>query len=117
MEKVYKSLEEVINEIKNSSEYKEVLDIKEKMNENEELVELIEKVKELQKKYVRTNFDSNIKEELDRVENKLNEIPIYNIYLESFENLASFASRFRKSVTSHLLLPASIYTSEYTISD
>ena len=85
MEKVYKSLEEVINEIKNSSEYKEVLDIKEKMNENEELVELIEKVKELQKKYVRTNFDSNIKEELDRVENKLNDIPIYNIYLEKLE--------------------------------
>ena len=87
MEKVYKSLEEVINEIKNSSEYKEVLDIKEKMNENEELVELIEKVKELQKKYVRTNFDSNIKEELDRVENKLNEIPIYNIYLEKLESV------------------------------
>ena len=85
MEKVYKSLEEVINEIKNSSEYQEVLDIKEKMNENEELVELIEKVKELQKKYVRTNFDSNIKEELDRVENKLNDIPIYNIYLEKLE--------------------------------
>ena len=87
MEKVYKSLEEVINEIKNSSEYKEVLDIKEKMNENEELVELIEKVKELQKKYVRTNFDSNIKEELDRVENKLNDIPIYNIYLEKLESV------------------------------
>ena len=87
MEKVYKSLEEVINEIKNSSEYQEVLDIKEKMNENEELVELIEKVKELQKKYVRTNFDSNIKEELDRVENKLNEIPIYNIYLEKLESV------------------------------
>ena len=85
MEKVYKSLEEVINEIKNSSEYQEVLDIKEKMNENEELVELIEKVKELQKKYVRTNFDSNIKEELDRVENELNDIPIYNIYLEKLE--------------------------------
>ena len=87
MEKVYKSLEEVINEIKNSSEYKEVLDIKEKMNENEELVELIERVKELQKKYVRTNFDSNIKEEIDRVENKLNDIPIYNIYLEKLESV------------------------------
>ena len=85
MEEVYKALDEVITSIKDSKEYTEVLKIKRQMEDNPELVELIEKVKELQKKYVRNNYDSKIKKELDELEEKLYEIPIYNIYLEKLK--------------------------------
>ena len=85
MEKLYKSLNEVIDCIKESPEYKDCIKIKEQMDSNGELVELINKVKELQKKYIRSNYDSNIKDELDKLEAKLNNIPIYNIYLSKLE--------------------------------
>ena len=87
MEKLYKSLDEVITCIKESSEYQECLKIKKQMDSNEELTELINKVKELQKKYVRSNYDSKIKKALDECEAKLNEIPIYNIYLEKLDQV------------------------------
>ena len=87
MEKLYKSLDEVITCIKESSEYQECLKMKKQMDSNEELTELINKVKELQKKYIRSNYDSKIKEELDECEAKLNEIPIYNIYLEKLNQV------------------------------
>lgn len=85
MDKVYKALDEVITSIKDSKEYIEVLEIKRQMEKNSELIDLIEKVKDLQKKYVKKNYDSKIKEELDEVEDKLNSIPIYNIYLEKLK--------------------------------
>lgn len=87
MEKLYKSLDEVITCIKESPEYRDCLKIKEQMDSNEELVDLINKVKDLQKKYIRSNYDSNIKEELDKCQTKLNEIPIYNIYLKELEEV------------------------------
>ena len=78
-------LDEVVNTIKNSKEYKTVIELKEKMNSNEDINSLVKKIKILQKKYIRTN-DKNIKLELDSLEKKLNEIPIYHIYMENLEN-------------------------------
>lgn len=83
MENVYKALDDVINVIVNSEDYKKCITYKEQMNENKELVELINKVKELQKKYIRSGYDKEIKEELDSVEEELNNIPIYNEYNSS----------------------------------
>jgi len=87
MEKLDKALNDVVLEIKNSKEYKKCLEIKEKMDENEEIVNLVKQVKLLQKKYVRSNYDSKIKEELDMVTAKLNDIPIYVIYLQNLEKV------------------------------
>ncbi len=74
-----KKLDELINIIKNSSEYINCLQIKEQMNKNKELNELIEKLKNTQKKYIKTK-DKSVKEELDKYEKKLNSIPIYKEY-------------------------------------
>ena len=79
-------LDEVVNTIKNSKEYKNVIELKEKMNSNEDINELVKKIKILQKKYIRTN-DKDIKLELDRLEKELNEIPIYHIYMENLEKV------------------------------
>ena len=73
-------LDKVINYILNSDEYKNCISIKKKMSENEELTSLINEVKELQKRYIKSNYDSNIKNELDNKNDELNSIPIYNIY-------------------------------------
>lgn len=85
MENLYKALDEVIICIKESSEYKMCISLKEKMENNEEIKELVTKVKELQKKYVRSNYDNEVKKELDSLNKSLEEIPIYNIYLENLE--------------------------------
>jgi len=74
-------LDDVINYIMNSDDYKKCIIIKNKMKDNKYLVELIDKVKRLQKEYIKTN-NKDIKCELDSCIEELNSIPIYNIYLE-----------------------------------
>lgn len=79
-------LDEVVNTIKNSKEYKTCIDLKKQMNSNEDINELVKKIKTLQKKYIRTN-DKDIKLELDSLEKELNEIPIYHIYLDNLDKV------------------------------
>lgn len=87
MEKLYKAIDEVVLCIKDSDEYKTCILLKEKMKNNSEIVSLVTEVKRLQKEYIRKEFDSSIKEELDEANKKLNEIPIYNIYLNNLEKV------------------------------
>ncbi len=84
MEEVTKALDEVVSCIKESKEYQNCITLKKQMDENEEIKELVKKVKEYQKKYIR-NHDDNIKKELDILEKKLEEIPLYTVYLQNLE--------------------------------
>ncbi len=83
MENLYKKLDDVILCIKESNEYKNVIDIKKKMDSNEELKKKINDIKLLQKKYVKSNYDSSIKKDLDKLNDELLEVPIYRIYLDN----------------------------------
>ena len=83
MEKLYKKLDDVILCIKESNEYKNVIDIKKKMDSNEELKKKINDIKLLQKKYVKSNYDSSVKKDLDKLNDELLEVPIYRIYLDN----------------------------------
>ena len=87
MENVYSALEDVIQTIISSSEYQTCLSLKEQMKNNEEVMQLIEKVKETQKKYIRSGYDSSIKKELDEYNQQLIDIPIYHTYQESLEKV------------------------------
>ena len=87
MEEFDKALEEVISYIQNTKEYQTCITLKEQMNDNEEILNLIENIKKLQKKYINHNYDSSIKEELDCLEEKLNNIPIYHIYSSNLEKV------------------------------
>ena len=80
------ALNEVINTIINSDDYKKCIELKNTMSSNEKLVSLIEKIKKLQKKYVNTN-DQEILVELEKLEEKLNNIPIYVIYMQYLEKV------------------------------
>lgn len=74
-----KALNDVIDCIKNSPEYIECVELKKKMDSNEEITKLIKDIKLLQKKLLRTD-SIEVQEELDSKINRLNEIPIYSIY-------------------------------------
>ncbi len=80
------ALNEVINTIINSDDYKKCIELKNTMASNEELVSLIEKIKKLQKKYVNTN-DQKLLFELEKLEEELNNIPIYVIYMQYLEKV------------------------------
>lgn len=80
-------LNDLINYLKNTKEYQTCLDLQDKMNDNKELMKLIEEIKELQKKYIRSNYDSSIKEKLDNLNEELNNIPIYNIYMNNLREV------------------------------
>ena len=84
MEELNNSLDEVINTIKDSKEYKTCIELKERMDNNSEIKNLVKEIKIKQKKYIKSN-DSNILNELKELENKLNEIPIYHVYLDNLE--------------------------------
>ena len=101
MEELSKSLDEVIDCIKESPEYKDCLKIKKQMDSNKELVDLINKVKDLQKKYIRSNYDSSIKKELDKCESELKEIPIYNIYLNKLDQVNNMIDYVKDSLNDY----------------
>lgn len=87
LNKLDESLDELISYIKNSNEYKTCFELKEKMKKNQELTKLITDIKLLQKKYVRSGFDTSIKQRLDEKNKVLEEIPIYSIYKENLEEV------------------------------
>lgn len=80
------ALNGVINTIINSDDYKKCIELKNTMASNEELASLIEKIKKLQKKYVNTN-DQELLVELEKLEEELNNIPIYVIYMQYLEKV------------------------------
>lgn len=77
--KLSKDLADLISSITESDDFKECIRLKKKMEDSSEIKELVETIKTLQKKYVRTD-DFEVKEELDKVQNKLDNIPLYVSY-------------------------------------
>ena len=92
MEKVNNALDLVIDCIINSNEYKKCISLKEKMSNNEEITDLINNIKDTQKKYIRSGYSESIKKELDSYEEKLLSIPIYFEYNNSLEKVNEMIS-------------------------
>lgn len=85
MENLYSAIDEIVLSIKESKEYKMSISLKEKMDKNIDLKNKINKIKNLQKKCIRSGYDSSIKSELDKLNEELFNIPIYKIYLDNLE--------------------------------
>ncbi|MBQ2909982.1 MAG: YlbF family regulator [Bacilli bacterium] len=77
--KLSKAVSEVVSSITESPEFKECIRLKEKMEESSEIKELVDAIKKLQKKYIRTQ-DDEVKKELDEKQERLNSIPLYDSY-------------------------------------
>ncbi len=77
---ILNKLDEIINEIETSEEYKKYLVLKDEIKKNKELVLLINKVRQLNKDF---NHKLVKKDELDRLTNELNNHPLYREYLNT----------------------------------
>ena len=94
-------LNEIISWIENSKEYKKCIELKKKMNDNDELVKMISDVKKKQKEYVKSNFDKDKKKELDKLKKKLDEIPIYNVYNRNLEIVNGYIDYVRDELNDY----------------
>ena len=85
VQKMLQKVDDLIFFVKESREYQLCLKAKQKMMENEELMQLIEEVKSLQKQYIRSNNSKEIKEMLEEKLEALNEIPLFVTYNQNLE--------------------------------
>ena len=87
-----RALDEVVSVITSSRDYRICIELQEKMKKNQNLMDLIDKLKEAQKRYVKSNYDKSIKGELDLLEEKLQQIPIYVSYMMHLEKVNDMLS-------------------------
>ena len=74
---ILEKVDELVKEIEDSPDYQKYLLLKDKISKNKELMELINKVRVLQKDYV---HHLTKKEELDKLVDELNSNPLYREY-------------------------------------
>ena len=74
---ISQKVDEIINEIENSSIYQKYLSLKEKIAKDKELMELINKVRVMQKDVLHKKIK---KEELEKMVDELNSHPLYIEY-------------------------------------
>ncbi len=82
-----KSVKDLKDYIENCPEYIKVLELKNKMEKSSRISKLINEIKDMQKKYVRSGYDEKVGKELKNLEKKLNEIPIYLEYNKNLEKI------------------------------
>ena len=87
MEKLLSRIDDVVNCIKSSDDYIKCIELQDKMSSNSEITELVNRIKTLQKKYIKSNYSPSIKEELDKTNDELMNIPFYAMYLSYLEKV------------------------------
>ncbi|MBR3211413.1 MAG: YlbF family regulator [Bacilli bacterium] len=101
MENVYKAIDAVIDCIISSKDYQMCISLQEQMKDNQEIMEAIQQVKKLQKKYIRSGYDTSIKQELDQCTQSLMEIPIYHLYQDSLEKVNEMICFVKESLNDY----------------
>ena len=96
-----KALNDVVDYIKDSNEYKTCLDLKKKMSDNEEVNALVRQVKLLQQKYIKSNYNKEIKKELDEINKRLDDIPIYVIYKQNLEKVNNMINTVKDELNNY----------------
>lgn len=99
---MHKELIDVIDTIKGSSDYLACIKLKDEMSKNSNLMELISRVKKLQKEYVKTK-NMDLKEELDECQQKLEQNPLYVTYINHLEKVNSMISYVEEDLNQFFL--------------
>ena len=102
MEKLNRSLDEVVDCIKESKEYKKCIELKEKMKDNEEVNSLVKEIKLKQKKYIKTN-DSNTYRELNELEERLIASPVYDVYTKNLEKVNEYINYVKDELNDYFM--------------
>lgn len=90
MENLLNKIDDLVNTIKDSNEYKRYLELENKISNNNEIMTLINDVKNKEKAIVNSKSKEEsilLQKELDDLLSKLNEYPLYNEYIELQEEL------------------------------
>lgn len=81
-EEIEKKTKELVESIKEDNKYKEYLSLKKKLTDNRDIMSKIEKIKRLQKEYIKSAYlDKEIKAKLDKLNKELNNNVLYKEYL------------------------------------
>lgn len=101
MEELKNELDDLIKYIKNTEDYKKCIALKKQMENNEEIMNLIDSIKKIQKQYVKSNYDEKIKNELDYKNDELNNIPLFVVYNQSLKNVNEMIDYVKFSLNSY----------------
>ena len=95
------SLNELIDFIKNSNEYKECIRLKKEIDKDMELTSIINKVRYLQRDYIKSGYDKKVKEELDEEMNKLNNSKLYILYSYNLDKVNEMINIIKEELNSY----------------
>lgn len=88
---IIKQTEELVKQIEESELYQKYLLLKEKLDKNEKAKDLIKEIKSKQKELVHKKYNKedtiSLEKELEELETKLNEIPLYCEFIEKQSEL------------------------------
>ena len=85
---IFEQVKKLITTILESDMYQQYLLVEEKMKRNSTIMEQIQQVKQLEKKYVRSGFQEEaLKEQIDTIYQQLKNNPLYRNYEQSFDKV------------------------------
>lgn len=85
-DEVLLKVDEIINYIENTNNYKKYLLIKEKMSNDLEINNLLDEIRHLQK-LLANNYNLEIKEKINKKNKELENIPLYREYLNTLNEI------------------------------
>ena len=95
MNKIKKDIDNLFEEIKKTHTYKNYLLSKEQLNVNEEIIDIINRIKKYQVKITK-KYSDDLELELKELYDKLNSYPLYQSYLEYKEELNNMIANITK---------------------
>ena len=100
-------IEDLFKTIESSKEYQSYLNIKESIEKNEEINNLVKMIKRLQQKSVRLEHENNPKykevdKQIEEKVNKLNSIPLYKEYISRMNKLNDILSSSSKAIENYI---------------
>ena len=98
---VINEIDNLINVIKENNIYKEYISILEKINSNEEIKDLTNKIRIINKKLVRTP-SIKLESELKDLESKLNDIPLYLDYKDKLNELNNLLLVVKNNIENYM---------------
>lgn len=99
-DEILKKVDEIIDYIENSDNYKKYLIIKEKMNNDQEINDLINEVKHLQKRLA-NHYNKQLEIELEEKNKLLNNIPLYREYLNTLDEINNIYNIIENSLNKY----------------
>ncbi len=95
MNNINKEIDELFEEIKKSIVYKNYISSKNQLNNNKEIMDIINKIKDNQVKITKKH-SNELEIEITKLYNELNKYPLYQSYLEYKEELNNMIANITK---------------------